>query len=95
MVNMRINTGNHAPIKMRPYMTPIHKRRLVEEAVRNMLESGMIEISESPWNFLIAVVNKKDGGKRFCIDFRKLNAISKPLPTPAIDKRYTGPVGEG
>lgn len=39
------------------------------------------------WNFLIVVVNKKEGGNRFCVDFRKLNAISKPLvvPLPLID----------
>ena len=33
------------------------------------------------------MVEKKDGGHRFWIDFRKLNAISKPLavPLPLID----------
>ena len=33
------------------------------------------------------IVEKKDGGHRFCVDFRQLNAITKPLavPLPLID----------
>lgn len=59
----------------------------MEEAVRDMLESGIIERSGSLWGFLIVVVDKKDGGYRFCVDFNKLNTISKPLtvPLPLID----------
>lgn len=77
---MRIATGDQAPIKMRPYRTPIYKRHLVKEAVQDMLESGMIERSESLWSFFILVVDKKDGWNRFCADFKKL--ISKPLADP-------------
>lgn len=40
----------------------------------------MIERSESLWSFPIVVVDKRNGGQRFCVDFRKLNAILKPLP---------------
>lgn len=35
-----IDTGEQAPIKLNLYRIPIHKRPLVEEAVRDMLESG-------------------------------------------------------
>ena len=33
------------------------------------------------------MVDKKDGSKRFCVDFRKLNKITKPIsyPLPVID----------
>lgn len=34
MVKMKIDTGDHPSIKLRPYQTPIHKRPLVEEAVK-------------------------------------------------------------
>ena len=86
-VEMRIDTGDHPPIKLRPYRTPIHKRKLVEEAVNEMMNSGMIERSKSPWSFPVVIVEKKDGGHRFCMDFRQLNAITKPLvvPLPLID----------
>lgn len=86
-VSMKIDTGNNQPIRLKPYRTPIHKREVVEEAVNDMLEAGIIERSKSPWNFPIVVVEKKDGGHRFCVDFRKLNAITKPVavPLPLID----------
>lgn len=32
---------------------------MVDEAVRAMLETGIIERFESPWSFSIVVVNKK------------------------------------
>lgn len=35
-VKMKIYTGDEAPIKLRPYRTPIHKSILVEEAARDM-----------------------------------------------------------
>ena len=84
---MRIDTGGHPPIKLWPYKTPIHKRKLVEEAVNEMMDSGMIERSKSPWSFPRVIVEKKGGGHRFCGDFRQLNAITKPLavPLPLID----------
>lgn len=40
--------------------------------------------SKCPWSFPIIVVDKKDGGYTFCVDFRKLNTISKPLAVPFL-----------
>lgn len=86
-IEMKIDTDNHPPIKLRPYRTPFHKRKFVEDAVNEMMESGIIERSKSPWSFPIVIVEKKDGGHRFCVDFRQLNAITKLLtvPLPLID----------
>ena len=61
-VEMKIDNGNHPPIKLRPYRNPIHRRKLVEEAVNEMMDSGMVERSKSPWGFHIVIVEKKDGG---------------------------------
>ena len=50
-VEMRIDTGYQPPIKLRPYRTPIYKRKFVEEAVNEMMDSRMIERSNSPGSF--------------------------------------------
>ena len=83
-VEMRIDTSDHPPIKLRPFRTPIHKRKLMEEAVNKMMDLGMIERSKSPWSFPIVIVEKKDGRHRFCVDFCQLNTIKKPLAVPSL-----------
>ena len=48
------------------------------------LEKGFIEASQAPFAAPILFVRKPSGGLRFCVDFRKLNAITRkdryPLP---------------
>ena len=50
-VKMTIDTGDHPPIKLKPYRTPLNKRHIVEKAVDDMLEAGIIIRSGSPWGF--------------------------------------------
>lgn len=49
-----------------------------------MLEAGIIEPSNSEWSTPIVMIKKSNGTYRFCLDFRKLNGVSKkdayPLP---------------
>ena len=70
-VKMKIDTGNANPIKLRPYRTPLNNRRVIDETIDEMLESNIIRRSRSPWSFPVVIVDKKDGSKRFCVDFRK------------------------
>ena len=59
-------------------------RQEVDKQVGEMLDSGVIRPSKSPWASPIVLVKKKDGAWRFCVDFRKLNDVtlkdSFPLP---------------
>ena len=63
---------------------PLHKYAEAQKCVQDMLKQGVIEPSSSPWRSGVVLVKKKDGGTRFCIDFRKLNSHTKfdsyPLP---------------
>lgn len=42
-----------------------------------MIGLGVIEPSRSEWSSPMVIVLNKDGSLRLCIDFRKLNALSK------------------
>ena len=83
-----IRTGNHSPIKQPHRRIPFALRQTVEELVKDMLSQGVIVPSASPWASPIVLVRKKDGGTRFCVDYRKLNHITKldEFPLPRIDE---------
>jgi len=86
-VKMTINTGQHPPIRLRPYRTQLNNRKVIDKAIDEMLEAKVIERSRSAWSFPVVIVGKKDGSKRFCVDFRRLNKVTKSnsYPLPVID----------
>ncbi len=86
-VSMKIDTRDEIPIRQRPYRTPINQRPVVERAIQDMIDAKIIRPSKSPWSFPILLVPKKDGGRRFCVDFRKLNQITRTYvwPLPHLD----------
>ncbi len=86
-VQHRIDTGDCAPIKQQPRRVPLHKKKLVQEEVDKMLKRGVIEPCEGPWASPIVMVTKKDGTPRFCVDFRRLNDVTRKdaYPLPRIE----------
>ena len=73
---MQINVGNNDPLKMRPYRTPMKNREVIDKAIDEMMDADVIKCSKSPWSFPVVIVDNKDGSKRFCVDFRRINKIS-------------------
>ena len=86
-IECKIDTGESKPIKTRPYRIPLQDRHVVDKAIDEMLAAKVISRSQSPWSFGLVVVSKKDGSKRLCVDFRKLNEVTKrnSYPLPLID----------
>src|ERR1700729_1521302 len=74
-------------LKQPPRRIPLAKREEVEEMLEDMQNQGIIEPSQSPWSSPVVLVKKKDGSTRFCVDFRRLNDVTKKdsFPLPRID----------
>ena len=53
-----------------------------------MLQRGIVQPSSSFWSSLVVMVRKKDDTWRFCIDYRKLNAVTHQdaYPLPRVDE---------
>ena len=87
LVKHVINTGDHPPVRQPVRRTPFALRNKVDEMVQEMLTQGVIQPSQSPWASPIVLVKKKDGGIRFCVDYRQLNQVTKldVFPLPRID----------
>ena len=72
------------PIKLPYYPVSPVKQKLIDEELRQLLEQGVVEPSSSAWSSPILLVPKKDGSYRFCVDYRRLNKVTKrdayPLP---------------
>ncbi|GFX50476.1 putative retrovirus-related pol polyprotein from transposon [Trichonephila clavipes] len=60
-----------------------------------MKNNDVIEPSSSPWVSPIVLVRKKDGSTRFCVDYRRLNDVTKKdsYPLPRIDDTLDTLVG--
>ena len=84
----RIETGSAAPVKAPSWRRPEVEHQQMEQEVKVMLEAGVIEKSASPWNAPVLLVKKSDGTWRFCVDYRKLNTLTKKdcYPIPRIDE---------
>ena len=87
-IKHQINTEVHLPIRQRPYRTtPKHKDE-IKKQITEMLQANIIRPSTSPWAAPVILVEKKSGDQRFCVDYRKLNKITKKdsYPLPRIDE---------
>jgi len=75
------------PVKQRYY--PVSKARELEmkRQVDEMLAAGIIEPSTSGWSSPVVMVQKENGKLRFCVDYRRVNAVTKidAYPLPRMD----------
>ena len=77
-----IDTGEALPISQAPYRSNPEKRKEIQRQVQSLLDAGQIESSKSPWSSPVLLVPKKDGGWRMCVDYRKVNAVTKKVSYP-------------
>ena len=69
------------PIRQPPHRLGPQKEAEAEKQIKELLEKGLIEPA---WSSPVVLVRKKDGTWRFCVDYRRLNAVTEqdayPLP---------------
>lgn len=76
------------PFSIRPYRhKPEHKGE-IERQVEELLRTGIIQHSTSPFSSPVILVKKKDGMWQICIDYRHLNALTcvAKYPVPVIEE---------
>ncbi|WVZ70314.1 hypothetical protein U9M48_018989 [Paspalum notatum var. saurae] len=79
-----------APIAKRQYRVAPKEQELIKENIDELLGKGFIRPSSSPWAFPVLFVDKKDGSRRICVDYRALNdvTIKNKYPLPRIDDLF-------
>ena len=87
-VRHTIDVQGAQPVKVPNRRKSIPDKEHIAAEVQKLEREGQIRKSMSPWAAQVVLANKKDGTKRFCIDFRQLNDLTKKdaYPLPRIDE---------
>ena len=83
-----IFTGEAQPIRQGVRRISLSRKTEVTKLVKEMLDKRIITQSSSPWATPIVLVGKKDRSYHFCVDYRKLNSVTRKdaYPLPRIDE---------
>ena len=73
----KIELTSDKPVTLKPYTVPLHMQDTLKKEIESMLELGIIEESDSPYASPVVLVKKKDSTVRPCVDYRRLNAITR------------------
>ena len=73
LVKQQINLTNETPLKQRHRRIPPAMFNEVKQHLADMLRSGVIRESSSPWNSPLVFARKANGSLRLCLDLREIN----------------------
>nr|GEW99443.1 putative mitochondrial protein [Tanacetum cinerariifolium] len=79
---------DNVSVNIRPYRYPPTQKNTIETMIKELLDSRIVRLSNSPFLSLIVLVKKKDGSRRMCIDYRHLNknTIKDKFPILVIEE---------
>ncbi|KAK1649629.1 hypothetical protein QYE76_067434, partial [Lolium multiflorum] len=86
-----------APIAKAPYKMGPKELKELKEQLDDLEQKGVIQESISPWGSPVIFVDKRDGGRRMCGDYRNLNnvTIKNKYPLPRIQDLFDQVRGAG
>jgi hypothetical protein len=73
-----------------PYQMSSEELDELKKQLNKLLEQGFVRPSASPWGSPILFVEKKDGTKRMCIDYRMLNSMTIKQISTTKDRGFAG-----
>ena len=82
VIEHKIDLTDDRPIRCKPCPLPYAKRGEIREKIKNMMDTGIVMESSSPYASPLVAVKKKDGSNRMCVDYRKLNLVTVADPAP-------------
>ena len=87
LVKHEIELLEPGPIRMRPYPIAYKHKEIIKRHIDDMLAGKIIQHSTSSWAAPVVLADKADNTKRFCVDWRRLNAITRKdsYPLPKIE----------
>ena len=87
LVQHHVDTGTSPPVRQPARRVPFVHREKISAMVEEMEHLGVVKPSGSSWASPVVLVPKKDGTDRFCVDYRKLNGVTRKdvYPLPRID----------
>jgi transposase InsO family protein len=65
------------PVASQPYRVGPTARESISKEVDRMLSMDVIEPCSGPWASPIVLIPKPDGSIRFCVDYRRLNKVTR------------------
>jgi hypothetical protein len=82
-----IDTGDAKPIKKRYYSYSPKLKDILHKGLKEYLEMGVVEPSNSPWASPVLLIPKSDGSYRWVVDLREVNKVTKPdaYPLPKVN----------
>lgn len=95
VVKHRIELTDSTPFKQRYRRIPPAMVEEVRLHIKQLLDSGVIRPSHSPFSSNVVLVRKKDKSLRMCVDFRELNrrTIRDAYDIPRIDESLDSVAG--
>ena len=92
LVQFEMDTGDHPPLFQRAYNTPTALKESIDKELDWLLEKGFIRPSTSSWASPLVAVKKPDGTARLCVDYRRINVITRQIPfyMPQVEEVLEG-----